>query len=78
MCCMSDGKYDSLVNDIESKKDVNLKINAILIAEKYLLENGVFYPLYTSGKIFAINPKISGAIFHPYDVGVDFTNVKFG
>lgn len=78
MCCMSDGKYDSLVNDIESKKDVNLKINAILIAEKYLLENGVFYPLYTSGKIFAINPKISGVIFHPYDVGVDFTNVKFG
>ncbi len=41
-------------------------------AEAFLVDQGVFYPLYTENRYYAASPKVSGLVFHSFGGDVDF------
>ena len=68
---LHDKTYDSLIQEIKNQSSkTSWKI--IEKAEKYLSDNGIFYPLYVKSRFYASAPNVSGVIFHPYGSEVDF------
>lgn len=70
--------YDKLIENalLATPKD---SIKHLILAERYLNENAIFYPMYSCKSFFAWSNKISRLIFHRYNQGVDFyfaTKVK--
>lgn len=63
--------YDKLVENAENQ-NISSDIMKILSAENYLIENGIFYPLYVENRYYACAKNISGIIFHPYGAEADF------
>lgn len=71
----SDKNYDSLISDIILKPD-NTSINKMIQAEKYLNDNGIFYPLYTESRYYISAENVRGIIFHPYGAEADFSRTE--
>ncbi len=69
---LSEENYDTLISDIIRQPD-NTSINKMIQAEKYLNDNGIFYPLYTESRYYASAENVSGIIFHPYGAEADFS-----
>ena len=67
---LSDEKYDKLINGILEKPD-NTAVDKMIQAEKYLNENGIFYPLYTEDRYYVSS--VRNVIFHPYGAEADFS-----
>ena len=65
-----DETYDKLISDILAKPD-STAVDKMIQAEKYLHENGIFYPLYTEDRYYISNVK--NIIFHPYGAEADFS-----
>lgn len=63
--------YDKLINSAVSSNAKDA-FKPIVAAEKYLIENAIFYPMYMQSRFFACSNKVKGLIFHNYGQGVDF------
>lgn len=63
--------FDSSLDRAEGTKlDTAISFNAQ--AEKYLNDEGIFYPIYYEKRYYATAPGLTGIIVHPYDMGIDF------
>ena len=71
----SDESYDSLISDILQKPD-NTSINKMIQAERYLNDNGIFYPLYTESRYYVSAENVHGIVFHPYGAEADFSSAE--
>lgn len=70
---LKDNSYDSLLKNAVDGLSSSEKMNSLLKAENFLIEESVFFPLYNENRYFASAKNVSGIIFHPYDKGIDFT-----
>lgn len=68
---LSSPDYDKLINSAASANAKDA-CKPIVAAEKYLIENAIFYPMYMQSRFFACSNKVKGLIFHNYGQGVDF------
>ena len=68
-----DEKYDKIIADILAKPD-STAVDKMVQAEKYLHENGIFYPLYTEDRYYISGVK--NIIFHPYGAEADFSSAE--
>lgn len=66
---LTDVAYDKLLNNIQLKRT---SVDKVISAEKYLCDNGIFYPLYLESRYYACASNVTGIIFHPYGAEVDF------
>lgn len=71
ICDMKISEYDQLL-DAATKASVEDKVMLYASAEKYLNEQGAFYPLYNEKRYFASSPKVSGILFYPDSGAVSF------
>lgn len=70
---LSDKQYDRLIDNIRVNRS---SLDSVVLAEKYLADNGVFYPLYIESRFYASAPNVTGIIFHPYGAETDFILAK--
>lgn len=70
---LKNNNYDDFLKNAVDELSSSEKINSLFKAENFLIEEGVFYPLYNENRYFASAKNVSGIIFHPYDKGIDFT-----
>ena len=70
---LADEKYDKLIADILAKPD-STAVDKMIQAEKYLHENGIFYPLYTEDRYYISS--VANVIFHPYGAEADFSSAE--
>nr|WP_319487368.1 peptide ABC transporter substrate-binding protein [uncultured Caproiciproducens sp.] len=68
---LQDSSFDTMLNNAE-KSDGTGSAAIFASAEKYLNEQGVFYPLYYEKHYYAAAKGVTGVVFHPYSAGVDF------
>lgn len=68
---LRDSAYDALLDSAEKSSGAD-SAAVFANAEKYLNEQGVFYPLYYEKHYFAAAEGVTGVVFHPYGAGVDF------
>ena len=61
----------ALLEPAEGKKP-ETAIELYAQAEQYLNNEGIFYPIYYEKRYYAIAPRLTGIIVHPYDMGIDF------
>ena len=45
-------------------------------AERYLNDNGIFYPLYTESRYYVSAENVHGIVFHPYGAEADFSSAE--
>ncbi len=67
----SDPAFDAMLTDAQ-KKTGSAAAASFAAVEKYLNEQGVFYPLYYERHYYATAKKVTGVVFHPYGGGIDF------
>ncbi len=64
-------EYDKLLSGI--RRNLNYgSVNQIKDAEQYLVDNGIFYPLYTENRYYASAENVTGIIFHSFGAEADF------
>ena len=68
---LRDSAFDAMLNSAEKSGGIE-SAEAFAAAEKYLNEQGVFYPLYYEKHYYAAAKGVTGVVFHPYGAGVDF------
>lgn len=68
---LNDPAYDAMLADAQKKSD-SAAVSAYAAAEKYLNEQAVFYPLYYEKNYFASAKGVTGIVFNPYGMGIDF------
>ncbi len=68
---LKDSTFDAMLADAESRSGSEA-VSAFAAAEKYLNEQGIFYPLYYEKHYHATAKGITGVVFLPYGAGVDF------
>lgn len=68
---LKDPSYDAFLTAAENGQNKN-SLAQYIQAEKYLNEQGIFYPLYYQSHYYATAPGISGVVFHAYGQGIDF------
>lgn len=67
----NDASFDAMLTAAENKSGTEA-ISAFASAEKYLSNQGVFYPLYYQKNYFATAKGVTGVVFQRYGAGVDF------
>lgn len=67
--------YDEMVSGIR-KNLTSSEAENIRSAEQYLLDNGIFYPLYIENRYYASAANVEGIIFHPFGAEADFFYAK--
>ena len=68
---LSSQEYDSLTESIRHSLTESSGEN-IRKAEQYLIDNAVFYPLYTENRYYASAGNVEGILFHPFGAEADF------
>lgn len=68
----SSEEYDELVGNIR-KNQSSADITATKEAEQHLIDNGIFYPLYTENRYYASASNVTGIIFHSFGAEADFS-----
>ncbi len=68
---LSDPAFDAMLTAAQKKSGSDAAAS-FAAAEKYLNDQGVFYPLYYEKHYFATAKGVTGVTFHPYGMGVDF------
>ena len=68
---LSSEAYDNFVSKIR-KNLTSESAETVKEAERYLLDEGIFYPLYVENRYYASAENVTGIIFHPYGAEVDF------
>lgn len=66
-----DAAYDAMLDAARAKSGTEA-VAAYKAAEKYLGDQGVFYPLYYEKSYYASAKGVTGIVFHPYGPGIDF------
>lgn len=70
---LKDTSYDALLKTAETQSGKDA-LNSYVKAEKYLNDQCIFYPLYYESHYYASAKGVTGIVFHPYDMGIDFIN----
>lgn len=73
---LNDQYYDKLLTQAYNSNDKNITIEILSLAEKYLNEKAIIYPIYKEKKYFACSKNVSGILFYKYKNGVDFLHTK--
>lgn len=68
---LNDPAFDALLTDAQ-KKTGSSAVAVYENAEKYLNQQGIFYPLYYEKHYYASAKGVTGIVFHPYGAGIDF------
>ncbi len=68
---LTDPAFDAILNDAQVKTGSDA-VAAYFNAEKYLNQQGIFYPLYYEKHYYASAKGVTGIVFHPYGAGIDF------
>ncbi len=68
---LSDPTFDTMLIKAQQQSG-SAAASAYAAAEKYLNEQAVFYPLYGETHYFAAAKSVTGILFHPYGMGIDF------
>ncbi len=68
---LENSEYDERIEEIR-KNQVSEEVERIIEAEQYLLDSGIFYPLYIENRYYASAGNVNGIIFHPFGAEVDF------
>lgn len=64
-------EFDLMIGDI--RKNLTLSsVDKIKNAEQYILDEALFYPLYTQDKYYASAENVTDIIYHPYGAEIDF------
>lgn len=64
-------EYDEYINRIQ-ENPFSESLSDIILAEKYLNDNGIFYPLYIESRFYASVSNVTGILFHAYGAEADF------
>lgn len=67
----SSEEYEEVLNQIR-KNLTATEVEKIRNAESFLLNNGLFYPLYIENRYYASAANVTRIIFHPYGAEADF------
>jgi len=67
-------EYDDILRKIENSSEIHADF--IQEAEKFLNNHAIFYPICTESQYFAFSKKVNNIIFHPFELGVDFTGAE--
>jgi oligopeptide transport system substrate-binding protein len=70
-------EYDKLLAVTESSTSQTV-LESCHSAEQYLIDHGVFYPLYEKPRCYATLSSLQGIVLHPYEQGIDFLSVTKG
>lgn len=73
---LNDPCYDNLLTKAYNSNDKNTTFEMLSLAEKYLNEKAIIYPIYKEKKYFACSKNVSGIIFYKYKNGIDFLHAK--
>ena len=68
---LRDSTFDAMLTDAQ-KQTGSAAVTAFASAEKYLNQQGIFYPLYYEKHYYATAKGVTGVVFHPYGAGIDF------
>lgn len=63
--------YDNYIYQIQEQALTD-SLDTIIAAEKYLNDNGIFYPLYLESRFYASAAHVTGIVFHAYGAEADF------
>ncbi|MGN0538198.1 MAG: peptide ABC transporter substrate-binding protein [Acutalibacteraceae bacterium] len=63
--------YDNYIHQIQ-EQSLTDSVDTIIAAEKYLNDNGIFYPLYLESRFYASAANVTGIVFHAYGAEADF------
>ena len=74
--CYKSQAYDKLLSLAKTTSDKNECIKLLTEAEKTLNSAAAVYPMFSQMQYFAISPKFSGIVVHPYKEGIDFSHIK--
>lgn len=75
---LNDSEYDKLLNNAISSMPKE-SVKYLVLAEKFLNDKAIFYPMFAQNNFFACSSKVSRLIVHNYSQGIDFffaTKVK--
>ncbi len=72
---LQDADYDALL-EIPAGSSAATVLERCQQAERYLSDNAIFYPIYFENRYYAAAKGVSGIVFHPYELGVDFIHAK--
>lgn len=67
----SSDEYDRLTDEIRHNQSSS-DFEKIKEAEQHLIDNGIFYPLYTENRYYASAANVTGIIFHSFGAEADF------
>lgn len=68
---LKDPGLDEMLRTIYEKDNL---FSACAEAERYLNEQGLFYPIYYENSYYATAKGVTGLVIHPYRAGLDFTS----
>lgn len=74
-CAFHSEEYDNMIVSL-SKSVTKNSAEKIINAEEYLINSGVFYPLYKQNRYYASAENVTGIIFHPQGGNTDFKSAK--
>lgn len=66
LCNLTDSTYDAILNNALTQP------SEIIQAENYILDNGVFYPLYFENRCFVTPDNVTAVSFYPFQQGISF------
>lgn len=72
---LNDSAYDKLLT-ISNTSTAQSVLKSEQQAERYLVEQGIFYPLYYETDHWAVAPSVQNATVLPYNGGIDFSRSK--
>ncbi|MDR0404815.1 MAG: peptide ABC transporter substrate-binding protein [Oscillospiraceae bacterium] len=73
---LNSSSYDKLLKDAESNASPKDAVSLIFEAEKYISDHAIFYPVCSEDTFFVSNKKTQDVVFHPYQLGIDFSFAK--
>ncbi len=71
ICNMKDSKYDTIIKNATDSTS-NQRLDYCIQGEKYLNNQGAFYPLYCGKRFYASAPNVTGIVFYQYGGIIDF------
>ncbi len=71
-CSYSSDEYDNMISEIK-KNLTTASTEKIHDAEKMIMEESMFYPLYTRNRYYASAENVTDVIFHPFGGDIDFS-----
>ncbi len=72
----SDNNYDSILKSKNTKNNLSECIDIYSKAERYLIENYFYVPMFYNNQYLIYNKKIKGPLYDPFTQQLDFSKLK--